>query len=133
MRDITQQLNLDILMIDTHPGLNEETLLSMALSHVLLVVMRPDQQDYEGTGVTIKVARRLEVGRLLILVNKLPAAFDPHQVQKQVEEAYNSPVAAILPHSDELMTLASAGIFAIRYPNHPLSDQYRAVADQLIN
>lgn len=133
MRDITQQLNLDILMIDTHPGLNEETLLSMALSHVLLVVMRPDQQDYEGTGVTIKVARRLEVGRLLILVNKLPAAFDPHQVQKQVEEAYNSPVAAILPHSDELMTLASAGIFAIRYPHHPLSDQYRAVADQLIN
>ena len=43
-------LRLDVLMIDTHPGLNEETLLSIAVSHVLVVVLRPDQQDYQGTG-----------------------------------------------------------------------------------
>jgi septum site-determining protein MinD len=41
-----------VLMIDTHPGLNEETLLSIAVSDVLLIILRPDQQDYQGTGVT---------------------------------------------------------------------------------
>jgi len=40
------------LLIDTHAGLGEETLLAIVISHTLLIVMRPDQQDYEGTGYT---------------------------------------------------------------------------------
>src|SRR5690554_5640285 len=28
-RDLTEELNLDVLLIDTHPGLNEETLFSL--------------------------------------------------------------------------------------------------------
>src|ERR1700694_3389077 len=31
-QDLVERLNLDFLFIDTHPGLNEETLLSMAIS-----------------------------------------------------------------------------------------------------
>ncbi len=71
-RQLIAALDLDILLIDTHPGLNEETLLSLVLSDSLLIVMRPDRQDYEGTGVTARVARELEVPRIRILVNKLP-------------------------------------------------------------
>ena len=75
-RQLIAALDLDILLIDTHPGLNEETLLSLVLSDSLLIVMRPDRQDYEGTGVTARVARELEVPRIRILVNKLPDSFD---------------------------------------------------------
>jgi MinD-like ATPase involved in chromosome partitioning or flagellar assembly len=55
-QDLLTDLNLDILLIDTHPGLNEETLLSIAISDALVIIMRPDQQDYQGTGVTVEVA-----------------------------------------------------------------------------
>src|SRR5690606_32186406 len=58
---LVNALGLDYLMIDTHPGLNEETLLSMGISHAVAIIMRPDQQDYAGTGVTVQVARRLKV------------------------------------------------------------------------
>ena len=71
-RQLIAALDLDILLIDTHPGLNEETLLSLVLSDSLLIVMRPDRQDYEGTGVTARIARELQVPRVRILVNKLP-------------------------------------------------------------
>jgi len=37
--------------------------------------MRPDQQDYQGTSVTVEVARKLDVPRLLMIVNKVPAMF----------------------------------------------------------
>ena len=47
--------------MDTHPGINEETLLSTAISDCLVMVMRPDQQDYLGTAVAIEVAQRLMV------------------------------------------------------------------------
>ena len=132
LRRLVDELNLDVLMIDTHPGLNEETLLSLVVSHALLVVMRPDKQDYEGTGITVKVAQGLGVPRLLLVVNKTPAVLDPESVRTNVERAYGCEVAAVLPHSDEMMTLASEGIFVLRYPDHPLSDLYRQVAARLV-
>lgn len=131
-RQLIKELALDVLMIDTHPGLNEETLFSIAISHALLIIMRPDQQDYEGTGVTVEVARSLDVPRLLLLVNKTPATFDAAAVQKRVEDTYNCEVAAVLPHADEMMTLASSDIFVLRYPTHALTTLYRGVADQLL-
>ena len=37
-------------------GVNEETLLSIAISDKLLLVMRPDSQDFQGTAVTAELA-----------------------------------------------------------------------------
>jgi len=130
--DLVENLNLDVLMIDTHPGLNEETLLSIAISDALVIILRPDQQDYQGTGVTVEVARKLNVPRLLLMVNKVPEVFNFADVQKRVEETYNSEVAAVLPHSDEMMTLASAGIFVLRYPNHKVTQALQQVATKLM-
>ncbi len=66
---LVQRLNLDVLIIDTHPGLNEETLLSIAISDALCIIMRPDEQDYQGTAVTVDIARKLEVPRMRIALS----------------------------------------------------------------
>jgi len=131
-RSLIDALPLDVLIIDTHPGLNEETLLSIAISDTLLVVLRPDQQDYQGTGVAVEVARKLDVPRMLMVVNKTPQVFDPAEVRARVEQAYACPVAAVIPHSDELMVLGSAGLFVLRFPDHPVTDLLRQVAGQLV-
>ena len=41
-------------------------------------------------------------------------------------------VAAVLPHSDDLMALASAGIFALRCPDHAMTAELRRVAAALV-
>jgi len=127
-RKLIRELELDALIIDTHPGLNEETLLSIAVCEALAIVMRPDQQDYEGTSVAVSVARKLSVPRMVLVVNNTPMAFDFADVKERVETTYECEVAAVLPHSDELMTLASGGVFALRYPDHPVTALYRQVA-----
>jgi septum site-determining protein MinD len=132
LRDLVTALDLDVLFIDTHPGLNEETLLSLVVSRALLVIMRPDRQDYEGTGITVRVARELEVPNIQILVNKAPANLDPEAVAATVRAAYGCDVADVLPHSDDLMQLASEGVFALRFPDHPLSERYRRIARRLV-
>jgi septum site-determining protein MinD len=129
---LAEDLGLDVLLIDTHPGLGEETLLSIVISHTLVILLRPDQQDYEGTGVTMQVARRLKVPNMALIVNKVPCVFDPDAVTAQVEEAYDCPVLAVLPHSDALMTLASGGVFALRFPDDPLTELYARVASGLM-
>jgi septum site-determining protein MinD len=128
VRGLISELELDALLIDTHPGLNEETLLSIAICEALVIVMRPDQQDYEGTSVTVSVARKLGVPRMVLVVNNMPTAFDADQVKERVETTYGCEVAAVLPHSTELMVLSSSGVFAVRYPDHPVTALYRQVA-----
>jgi septum site-determining protein MinD len=128
VRNLMEELELDTLIIDTHPGLNEETLLSIAICEALAIVMRPDQQDYEGTSVAVTVARKLRVPRMVLVVNNTPTAFDFAEVKERVEQTYECEVAAVLPHSDELMILSSRGIFALHYPDHPITALYRQVA-----
>jgi len=130
--ELVEALELDVLMIDTHPGLNEETLLSIAISDALAIILRPDQQDYQGTGVTVEVARKLDVPRLVLIVNKVPAVFDVTDVKSRVEQTYHSDVAAVLPHSDEMMALASGGIFVLRHPDHPITAALKQVAAMLV-
>lgn len=129
---LLSDLQLDVLMIDTHPGLNEETLLSIAISDALAIIMRPDNQDYQGTGVTVEIARKLDVPNLLLVVNKVPSVFDGDEVRQRVETTYGCDVGAILPHSDEMMALASAGVFVLRYPDHPMSARLAHLAARLI-
>jgi MinD-like ATPase involved in chromosome partitioning or flagellar assembly len=129
--ELLQALELDVLMIDTHPGLNEETLLSIAISDSLVIILRPDQQDYQGTGVTVEVARKLDVPNLVLVVNKVPEVF-MSSVKSRVEQTYNAEVAAVMPHSDEMMVFASAGIFVNQYPDHPLTQQLRQLTNRLL-
>lgn len=132
IRRMVDELALDVLLIDTHPGLNEETLLSLVISHSLLIVMRPDKQDYEGTAITARVAQELDVPQLMLLVNKAPSDLDPDVVARRVESAYGCPVAAVLPHSEDLMRLASEGVFVLKHPEHALSESYRSIAARLV-
>jgi MinD-like ATPase involved in chromosome partitioning or flagellar assembly len=127
-----EELDLDVLLIDTHPGLNEETLLSIAISDALAIILRPDQQDYQGTSVTVEVARKLDIQRMLLIVNKVPHMFEHEAVRKQVETSYGCEVAAVLPHSDEMMALASMGVFVLHYPNHPMAERLRRAALRLM-
>ena len=132
-QNLVRDLKLDVLLIDTHPGLNEETLLSVAISDALAIIMRPDQQDYQGTGVTVEVARKLDVPRMIMIVNKTPPSLNFDEVKARVEQTYNCQVGAVLPHSDEMMMLASSGVFALRYPDNAITVKLRKVADMLLS
>ncbi len=128
---LIQNLKLDMLIIDTHPGLNEETLLSIAISDTLVLILRPDQQDYQGTSVTVEVARKLGVPQMLLMVNKVPMLL-MDEVKQRIEKLYDCEVAVVVPHTDELMTLASSGIFSMRYPDHPVTKLYKQMADRIM-
>jgi MinD-like ATPase involved in chromosome partitioning or flagellar assembly len=131
IRALMTRLHLDILFIDTHPGVNEETLLSIAISDALVILLRPDQQDFQGTAVTVELARRLAVPKMLLAVNKVLPLFDPAGIKDQAEAAFDAPVAAVLPLSEEMVRLASSDLFCRRHPEHPFSQQVRQLLARL--
>jgi MinD-like ATPase involved in chromosome partitioning or flagellar assembly len=125
-------LGLDYLFIDTHPGVNEETLLSIAVSDLLLLILRPDNQDFQGTAVALELARRLDVRDVQILVNKVPPGTDWELLRQQVERGYEAAVVGMLPLNHEMAQLASSGLFALKHPNHPFTRGLRAVLDRIL-
>jgi MinD-like ATPase involved in chromosome partitioning or flagellar assembly len=130
LRDWAADLSLDILLIDTHSGLTEETLLAFVLADTLALVLRPDTANYEGTAISLEVARRLEVPRLCLIVNQTPPPLDDAAVRAQVE-AFETPLAAILPHTPELGQDRPT-IWVLAQPASSLTTQFRDLLTALI-
>jgi MinD-like ATPase involved in chromosome partitioning or flagellar assembly len=131
-RRLVRELQLDYLFIDTHPGLSKETFLTIAISHVLLLILRPDKQDYQGTAVAVDIARQLKVRKMLLIINKVLESMNAVALKKKVEEAYNTPVAGIFTLSEDVVTLASEGVFCLKYPDHPLTQEFLSVTRQIM-
>ena len=131
--DLIDALELDYLFVDTHPGLNEETLLSIAISSGLILILRPDQQDFQGTAVTVDVARRLEVPKLRLVVNKALKRLDFAQLRAGLEDSYNVKVAGVLPLDHEVAANMSNHVFSGINPDHEWSLTIKEIAEDLLS
>lgn len=132
LQTLVKDLQLDYLFIDTHPGLNEETLLSIAISDLLIIILRPDQQDLQGTAVTVDVARSLDVPNLFLVVNKALTRYDFADIEHQMESFFHATVAGVLPLSEDMADLGSADIFSLRYPEHAWSRGVHSIAESVL-
>lgn len=109
---------LDYLFIDTHPGLNEETFLSIALSDILLVILRPDEQDYLGTSVTLEISKKFEIPKIFLIMNKLLPKYKAKEVEKKLSKTFHVPVAGIIYFSEEFADAGSGDVFIVDHPDH---------------
>ena len=132
LNKLVDELKLDLLLIDTHPGFNEETLLTIAISDTLIIVLRPDKQDYHGTAVLVEVAGRMAVPHVHMLANKVVGQVDRQDIVQKIKQGYGYDVIGILPFAEEMVRLGSDGVFAARYPTHPLSKELEAIAQRIM-
>jgi MinD-like ATPase involved in chromosome partitioning or flagellar assembly len=128
LQKFISELELDYLFIDTHPGINEETLLSLSVSDILILILRPDQQDYQGTIVTVDIARMLDVPHLFLAVNKVLSKFDPAQVKEAIEAEFECEVVGVMPLTEDLVELASSDLISLRMPDHDWSVALKGIA-----
>lgn len=128
---LIESLNLDFLFIDTHPGLNRETLLTTAISDILVLVLRPDQQDYHGTKVLAEVARKSRVPNVLIVANKVSNQLDKDSLREKLNDVFGFSVIGVLPLFDEVAALGSLDVFARRFPSHPFSGEVESIAKRI--
>jgi septum site-determining protein MinD len=131
-QSLIEKLDLDYLFVDTHPGVNEETLLSIAISDFLILILRPDQQDFQGTAVTVELARKLDVPQMMLVINKALPSMDFAELRNKAEAIYGVPVAAVLPLTTELIQLASSGLLSIMFPDLETSREMKKVAQRIL-
>ena len=130
--EIIDNKNLDYLFIDTHPGLNEETFLSIAISDILFIVLRSDEQDYLGTAVTLEIAKKFEIPKIFLILNKILPKYNKEDVEKQMQKAFHVPPAGTIYYSEEFADLASKDVFILKYPDHDFSKTIERIYGHII-
>jgi MinD-like ATPase involved in chromosome partitioning or flagellar assembly len=131
-QNLIQTFRLDALLVDAQPGVGYEALIPLPISDVLVVVLRLDQADYQGTSITLDLVRKLNIPRVVLIVNEAPLTFDFRDVKAKIEATYDCRVIAILPYVEEIMALGNQDIFALRYPHHQLTKTLHDVAASLM-
>ncbi|MEV7418422.1 MinD/ParA family protein [Streptomyces sp. NPDC089919] len=120
-------LALDVLLLDTHAGFNNETVTAMAGADSLIVLTRADRLDLAGAQETVSLARRLGCGRLSLAVNMVPDGTLPDRLRTDLETAYDAPLTAVLPYAPQMAALAGERLLTTAYPHHPLVAGYRRI------
>jgi MinD-like ATPase involved in chromosome partitioning or flagellar assembly len=103
------------------------------MSNITLIILRPDSQDFQGTAVTIDVAKQLRVRKMMLLVNKVLTRINFKSLKEQVEKIYEVPVAGMFPLSEDMMQLGSKGVFCLEFPDHLFSYEINRVVKQILN
>ena len=130
--ELMEQFDLDLLLIDTHPGLNRETMLTTAISDTLVLLIRPDQQDYYGSAVLIEVANKLELPNIFLVANKVFSGINEAQLRERLETAFGYDVIGMIPLSEDLAMTGSRELFSLAHPDHPISHEMQSIAKRLM-
>lgn len=129
---LSEVLNLDVLLVDTHAGLSDETLLAFSISDAMTIVLTNDPRDFQGTAVSVDVVRQLEIPRVTLIVNQISANLEVEKARQKIAKTYDCEVIGMLPHSPELSTLASRELVVLRFPKHPFTQDLKQIALKLI-
>ena len=132
--ELARAYHLDHLIIDSHPGIEKDTLLSMALCDFVVLISRVDQQDLFGSGVMTEVASQLDKPVVLIL-NMLPSTVGDKEAAKigeRLAELFHLHVLTALPFNSDVLESLSKGVFVLEKPKDPLTRRFVGLAENIL-
>jgi MinD-like ATPase involved in chromosome partitioning or flagellar assembly len=131
LRALADSLQLELLILDTHLGFNRETLLSLATSDTVLVLLRQDGQDEHGTSLLVQIAKKVGLPSCLLVPSMLLAP-DVPTLEATLEQDLGAPVAGVLPWCQEVLELGCKGLFAARHGDHVFTKQLVRISERLM-
>lgn len=134
LEDLAREYRLDHLIIDSHPGIEKDTLLSMALCDFVVLISRVDQQDLFGSGVMTEVASHLSKPVILIL-NMLPTTVGEREAKKigdRLAQLFHLHVLTALPFNSDVFENLSKGVFVLEKPRDPLTRRFTELAEKML-
>jgi len=128
---LIEELDLDVVFLDTHSGMANETAVAVAVSTSLLVITRADHLTLEARENFV-LATRLGDSGTSVVVNMVPEGIAADLVCQRAEQVYQSPVIAALPYCPEVAAFGSDGLFARHHPEHEIVAAYRAMTAKIL-
>lgn len=128
---LSQELKLDYLLLDTQPTLDDENLLSLALADTMAVLMQLDTYDFQRIAVLLGIIQKLGIQKTWLIPSQVLPMVDIETVKAKLTQTYQLPIGAVLPLTEEMVRLASGGLFCLHHPQHDLTKVMMGFAQKL--
>lgn len=122
----------DLILIDSAPAINEETLAVIFASDEILVITTPDHPTLSATMKVVKLAKQRDVPIIGLVLNKVHNKNFEISLD-DIEEALNIPVLAVIPYDKRVLKALSNMEPSTRHkPKSKGSTEYRKLAAALV-
>jgi septum site-determining protein MinD len=121
----------DIILIDSSPSLNEETLAVMNASDDILVVTTPDHATLGTTIKAVKMAKQRSTPIVGLIINKVYKKNFEIPVE-EIEDLMDLPVMAVVPHDVGFLESLSKCTPYTKYSSSEGSEEFRKLAATMI-
>lgn len=121
----------DVIIMDSSPSLNEETLAVILASDEIFVVTTPDHSTLSTTLKAVKLAKQRGTPISGIIINKVHN--ENFEISlKEIENALEVPVLAVIPYDKNVLKSLSEMVPSVSYkPNSEGSVEYKKLAAAL--
>jgi septum site-determining protein MinD len=104
---LIDELKLDYLLIDNSASLTPENRLFLAISDLLIIVIRPDRQDFQETTFTLEIAQKIGLKKNFLILNQVaPNIYNlnPDDLTTEIHTYFRRQACLIgvLPESEKL-------------------------------
>ncbi len=133
LQKVGEQHKLDYIIVDTHPGVENDTVLAMGCCDALVLVSRVDQQDLFGTAVMVLLAETFEKPTFLTL-NMVPPGVkikDAIKVGKELAQLFRSRFLQAFEFQMDIINNLSRSVFVIDNPNSPFANKIKETVETL--
>jgi septum site-determining protein MinD len=133
IRRIQEKYGLHYLLIDTHPGIQHDTLLALGACDHQVIVSRIDQQDIFGTGVLVEVSSTFDKPVHLVM-NMIPPRVRESEVLKFARVLgahFTIDMSGWLPFSEEIIGSLSRSVLALKSPRNGAAERFRQLAESV--
>ncbi len=130
-RRLQEKFGLHYLLIDTHPGIQHDTLLALGVCDHQVVVSRIDQQDIFGTGVLMEISSTMDKPVHLVL-NMIPPRVRESEVLKFARALgahFTVNMAGWLPFSEAVISSLSREVLTLKTPKNQMSQRFGGLAE----
>lgn len=131
-------LKVDYLIFDTSPGIYYSSINAIACSDVVLLVMKMDEFDIEGTQELISgIYDALGRKKTGIIVNRIISrqlgrlTEDEVKPVEELESMFARPIIAMIPCFCDIQLTGGKAIYAVKNPEHSFIETLEAVGEKL--
>ena len=135
-KELLEEMNFDIVIGDTSPGIQYLSINAVVASDVAVVVSTLDEADIMGTTKMLKELYETFEKDTAIVINKAIGGQDLRDLEKNkivedLQGKYKEAVIGILPCFCEVGRMKRGDIFVVNNPKHPFTEMLRVIAAKL--
>jgi septum site-determining protein MinD len=137
-KTILQDLKFDYLILDTSPGMHYSSANALAASNIIVLTMKRDEFDVEGTKELVTGFYKALGRQTMIILNKVlfgpleeGSREDYDKLSKELHKQFGFPALGIIPCYCDVLMKGSEVVFSLQKREHPIVERISEIVDRI--